>query len=353
MASLKQIAAQVGVSYTVVSKVLSGRLGQTRVSEATRESILKAAAEQDYTPNRLAVALKAGRKGAVGVFLHHFGSAGSDVVDRFLRGISSGLEQNDLQMWLRFFNTDEEFLTACDKPLRSQVDGLIVAGPFHPGLVSKLRDLIEHGTMVVSVTNDSSEIAKTLLSNVSVDYEAQGYLACRHLLEQGCRRLACLDTHKDRTVGFLRAHKEMSLPVHRKLVVKADDFSSHSGQTGARRLVESGLLFDGIVCHSDAQAFAAINELTRRGVRVPEDVKITGVDNSPLAEICQIPITSATSEMQQAALVAVESLLKKIRGESVMPVVIEPHLHVRESSVANGYENANGRGRVGKALARG
>ena len=139
MASLKRIAAELGVSYTLVSKVLSGRLGTTGVSARTREAILKRAKELDYVPNRLAVALKAGRKGAVGIFLHSIGSPGSDVSERLLRGMAEGLEQSGSRMWLRFFTTDEDFLVACDTRLKREVDGLIVAGLHHPGLMPNLE----------------------------------------------------------------------------------------------------------------------------------------------------------------------------------------------------------------------
>ncbi len=112
----KTIAAKVGgLLYRRFEGAQWAAWEQRKSVKPPAHSILKQAAELEYIPNRLAVALKASRKGAVGVLLHHFGSAGSDVVDRFLRGISSRLEQNDLQMWLRFSIPDEEFLQGCDR----------------------------------------------------------------------------------------------------------------------------------------------------------------------------------------------------------------------------------------------
>ncbi len=77
MVSLKRIAAELDVSYSLVSKVLNDRLGTTGVSPATRDAIQKKAKELNYVPNRLAVALKAGRKGVVGIFFHHMGILGA------------------------------------------------------------------------------------------------------------------------------------------------------------------------------------------------------------------------------------------------------------------------------------
>lgn len=335
MASLKRIAAELDVSYTLVSKVLSGRLGTTGVSPTTREAIIKKAKELDYVPNRLAVALKAGRKGAVGIFFHHLGSPGSDVSDRLLRGLAEGLDQSGFRMWLRFFTTDEGFVAACDARLKSEVDGLIVAGVYHSGLKEKLRELERQNVPVITLFNDDPTRGQASgTTSVQVDYVSHGYIATKHLLQQGCTRLVCFATVESRTEGFLKAHREAGLKVDPRLVMEAPGFSLVDGKETLERLLHSKVPFDGIVCQSDAQANGVINELVLRGVKIPEEVKITGVDNSPLAEDCIVPITSMTSEMRGAGLKAVELLLKRIEGEKVKSVLIEPSLYIRNSSGA-------------------
>lgn len=341
MASLKRIAAELGVSYTLVSKVLSGRLGTTGVSEKTRDSILNKAKELDYVPNRLAVALKAGRKGAVGIFLHHIGSPGSDVSDRLLQGMAEGLEQSGFRMWLRFFTTDEDFLVACDTRLKSEVDGLIVAGLHHPGLMPKFRDLERQRVPVVSIFNDLPPKSRKALTNVEINYESQGYLATRHLIAQGCRRMACFRTIDNRTEGFFRAHREARIKPDPKLVIDTQAFHVRDGKSSLAKLLALSVPFDGIVCQSDAQAIGAINELVRRGVDVPGEVKVTGIDNSPVAEDCIVPITSVTSEMRRAGLKAVETLLLKIDGLPAASSIIEPSLFVRNSSGAEPNESGD------------
>jgi DNA-binding LacI/PurR family transcriptional regulator len=122
--------------------------------------------------------------------------------------------------------------------------------------------------------------------------------------------------------------------VDQRLLISTESFLLAYGGSSLARLVESGVPFDGIVCQSDAQAIAAVNELARRNIQVPEMVKVTGIDNSPLAEACVVPITSVTSEMRTAGRRAVETLLEKIEGRPVSSVVIEPHLFLRASSGA-------------------
>ncbi|MFV0338240.1 MAG: LacI family DNA-binding transcriptional regulator [Chthoniobacterales bacterium] len=331
MASLKQIASEVGVSYTLVSKVLNDRLGTTGVSPKTRQAILKKAKELDYVPNRLAVALKAGRKGAIGIFLHHVGSPGSDLNERLLHGVADGLEKSNIRMWLRFFNTDEQFHAACDIRLKNEVDGLIVIGASHPGLIEKFNTLQRENVPVVSVFNDYLEQIEQVITNVSVNYKTQGYLAARHLLDQGCRSLACFDTHESRTAGFFKAHRDFGLEPNPHLLIPVEKFLEQNGVEGFLKLQALNIPFDGIVCASDAQAAGAINTMFQYNIKVPETIRITGVDNSPIANNCIVPITSVTSETRHAGLKAVELLLRKIEGHIVRSASIEPKLHIRKS----------------------
>lgn len=333
MASLKRIAAELDVSYTLVSKVLSGRLGTTGVSSKTREAILRKAREFNYVPNRLAVALKAGRKDAMGIFFHHMGTPGSDLSDRLLKGLAEGLSEETMRMWLRFFATDAEFAAACDTRLKSEVDGLIVAGVCHPGLKQKLRELERQNVPVVTLFNDAPEwSSEAWLTSVQVCYETHGYLPTRHLLDLGCRRLACLATVGTRTAGFVRAHQEAGIKIDRRLMIPCERFFCEDGRAAAIKLLKSKVPLEGIVCQSDSQANGVINELSLRGVRVPEDIKVTGVDNSPMAEDCIVPITSMTSEIRKAGQKAVELLLQKIEGKKVKSVLLQPELVVRVSS---------------------
>lgn len=336
MASLKRIAAELDISYTLVSKVLSGRLGTTGVSDKTRNAILKKAKELKYVPNRLAVALKAGRKGAVGIFLHQAGSPGSGIGERLLRGLSEGLDAASIRMWLLYFQKTSEFESACDARLKTEVDGLIVAGVGHPELKAQLRRLERDGVPVVSIFNDQPAV-----SDVTVNYGSHGFLATAHLLKQGCRNIACFRTVASRTAGFVRAHKEAGVKVNSRLMVDCGSFFLEDGRKALEELMARGCDFDGIVCQSDTQAIGAINSLIQRGVRVPEDVKVTGVDNSPAANDCIVPITSVTSEMRPAGSKAVEILIRKMAGESPGRVVIEPRLVVRASTVFAGEAAPN------------
>jgi LacI family transcriptional regulator len=305
-------------------------MGTTGASEQTRKAVLRKAKELDYRPNTLAVALKSGRKNAVGMFLHRMGTPGSEVVPKFLVNSAEIFSRSGHRLWLRFFESDAEFLEACDNNLKRDIDGLIVAGVMHPGLVTSLMEIVHSGLPLVAAFGKTAE--HNFRGSVNVDNEMQGFLPTIHLLERGCRRLVHFRTLESRYEGFLRAHKEMRLPVDETLVIPGEGFALEDGERSTAALIAGGRSFDGIVAASDAQASGAFRVLLSHGIRVPQDVKLTGVDNSPLAEACAVPLTSATPEMQQCGRIAAEMLLRSIAGESVEPVTLVPRLVVRASS---------------------
>lgn len=329
--SLKDIAQELGISYSLVSKVLSGKMGNTGVRPELRDTIVATASRMNYRPHPLASALKSGRKGAVGVMVHPVGEPGSGLIDNFLRGVSAGLDESGLRMWLRFFEFDSELLQHIDQRLRHDVDGLIVAGVPHPATYAMLNGLHLSGLPIVSMLE--SDIIPGV-TNVTPDRQQQGLLAARHLLAAGCTRIAHIFTQgmQLRYDGSLAAHAERGLSADPRLVCPVDGFSAASGEAAVRHWLQRDIKFDGVIAQSDSQAAGVIHELMRRGLRVPADVRVVGVDNSPLCDVCSVPITSVTAEMSRAGRLTADLLLRKLNGETTESVKITPQLVQRASA---------------------
>jgi len=332
MSSLKEIATHLGVSEVLVSRVLSNRMGTTRASEKTRQAILNYAKKVDYVPNALAVALQRGRKGAVGVFVHGIGAVGSELSLNFIETAAKILNGQGLNLWLQFFGSDDEFYRACNSKLLRKIDGLIVAGISHDNLLENLRKAEAGGLPVAAACHGS--FAEADIVNFTVDHEMQSYLTTKHLLEVGCRRIAHFRISPVRHEGYLRAHREKNIPVVGDLCVGVDGYGSKDGAEGIQRLHNSGVAFDGISAQSDAQATGALHYLVNNKVDPAEWPKITGIDNSPIArDYSPLPLTSATSEMETCARLAVEAILLKMEGHKAAAQVVPPHLVIRESTV--------------------
>ncbi|MBC8041192.1 MAG: LacI family DNA-binding transcriptional regulator [Opitutaceae bacterium] len=333
MVTLKQIAAELGVSHTLVSCVASGRMGNTRVSEATRQAILARIEEVGFQPNRLALALKGGHKGYVGVFLHKHGTYGSEMNEHFISAISDSLAERGLGLWLRFFTGQQEFLDACSNRLLKEVDGLVVAGIAHPELHDKLRTLQTKGFPIVCAF--AGWAGELDIPNVYVDAERQGWLAANHLTEIGCRRIARIHCHESRQRGFLSGLREAGVEPVPALMIPSGDFGYNDGLRCIDALVRSGEPFDGISADSDALAAASVHYLLRNGRPRETWPKIVGVDDSPIAKHCAVPLTSVSSEISERARCVVKTLFERIDGQKVGSTLIVPQLVVRESTNAS------------------
>lgn len=329
-ASLKDIAQELGVSYSLVSKVLSGRMSTTGVRNDLREAIILKAKDLNYRPNPLATALKRGRKGAVGALIHPLGEQGTELTSDFIKGLSLGLDAHGLRLWLRFFETDEEFSRQFDQRLRNELDGLIVAGIPHPSTYSQLLALHDDGLPIVTAI-EGQEIPG--IPNVTKDNVEVGRLATRHLFSSGRRHLAHFKTGPERYEGFCSAHADAGIPLDSRLVVDCQySFSYQSGLTATASLLDSGVDFDGIVAQSDHQAIAAVHELMRRGKRVPQDVAVTGVDDSPIGQTCVVPITSVSAEMETIGRKTADLLMLRLEGKPAESLSLTPRLAPRASS---------------------
>jgi len=338
--TLKGLAAELGVSHTLVSRVLSGRMGTTRVSEQTRQAILKRAKELEFQPNRLAKALKQGRKGVVGVFIHHVGTAGSDLSEHFVQSASDRLSEHGSRLWLRFFETGEDFLRACNDRLIREVDGLIVGGIAHDELTDKLAEIDRGGLPVVCAFHQRRN--QPYLPNFQVDHSQQSYLATKHLIDQGCERIAYFQCLMHRRAGFERALREAGREVDPALVVTAKLFKVIDGVQCMHWLMKRDRPFDGIVTESDAQAAGAMNVWLREHRQFENWPKIVGIDNSPIATNCIIPLTSVTAEMEATAQASVDALYAKLDGGTADSAFLPPKLVARESTMANHLTNGTG-----------
>jgi len=330
VATLKEIAADLGVSHTVVSCVASGRMGTTRVSEATRQAILARIEQVGFQPNRLALALKGGKKGYVGVFLHKHGTYGSEMNEEFITAISDSLAERSLGLWLRFFTCEKEFLQACSTRLLQEIDGLVLAGIPHPELFGKLRSLQESGLPIVCAFPQAKTAPE--IPNVGVDLEHQGWLAGNHLIECGCRRIARFHCHPSRQIGFLRSLESAGVPCHEALMRVVNGFTYEDGLIAIDELVRSDMKFDAVSADSDALASAVVHYMLRKGYSSENLPKIVGNDDSPIAQHCAVRLTSVTSEIRLRAHSVVKLLFEIGDKKNVESIAIRPKLVVREST---------------------
>lgn len=331
MASLKDIAAELNLSIPLVSKVLSGKMGTTGCSEENRQAILAKAKELGFRPNALARALREGRTGSIGVFVHPLGSPGSDLIERLLMGLSTQANVHGQRLCLSFYQTDKEFMQRFSKTARAEIDGLLITGIYHPELAGRYKEIEENGLPVVTLFRNAVKQPGGV--NAFCDDFQVGYLPTKHLLELGCRRIAHIRSLEARYQGYLKALEEHAVAEDSSLIYNAmGRFDMDSGRKAVSNWLASGTQIDGLVAESDHQAFGGVTELLAQGKRVPEDVKVFGVDDSPVCELCPVPLSSVSQQVEKVGALAADMIMARINGEEVESVLVPPALTLRAST---------------------
>lgn len=332
MPSLRDVARELDVSVSLVSKVLNDRLGTTGVRPALVETIRETAERMGYRKNFSALSLLARRQNAIAVFVHVHGAQGSGLVEKLLDGISRATGPGSQRISLEIFLDASEFREKRKNLHRGQVDGLILTGVKHPELREDLLELQRTELPVVTVYNEPID---RRIVNIGIPHAALSHAATSHLLRQGCRRILHPAVIDERTAGHRKALRDAGIRCPKELLssfAQPDGFRAPAGETSVRDALAKGIAFDGVSAQSDAQALGALNVLIRQGVRVPEDVKVIGIDNAPFAEFAIVPLSSIGQRFVDRGRLAVETLNRMVAGEKCRSVSLEPDLRIREST---------------------
>ncbi|MEU4423520.1 LacI family DNA-binding transcriptional regulator [Actinoplanes sp. NPDC024001] len=283
--TLADVARLAGVSPATVSRVIND--SSKRVNEDLRERVLAAVAQLHYVPNAHAQHVARPRKSAVGVIVH-------DVSDPYFAEITRGLQ--------RQAGAHDRLLVICnsyrepDRELQyvallraQQVHALILAGSgyhddaFTERLNAELGAYQQAGGRVAVIGRHRLVGSAVLPAN-----EDGAYALGLRLLGLGHRRVAViagprwLTTTTDRLTGFCRAADELGveLPASRVLYT---DFTRDGGAAAATELLDTEPGLTALVALNDSMAVGALAALRGRGVRVPDDISVTGFDDMPIA----------------------------------------------------------------------
>jgi LacI family transcriptional regulator len=338
-ASIKDVASRAQVAVGTVSNVLNY---PDRVTSRTRERVLAAIEDLGFVRNDAARQLRAGMSRTIGLivldvanpFFSSLARAAEDAAAGQGSAVVLGNSGHDAAREQRYLDLFEE----------QRVQGILISPT--GAVADRLESLNSRGVKVVLVDSPSDG---GRFSSVSVDDVSGGYLAVRHLLDTGRRRLAFVaGPHgfrqvRDRLSGAQRAISET--PGATLEVLTADDLTVLAGRDIGAQVVarERGQLPDGIFCANDLLALGVLQALAMIGsVRVPEDVALIGYDDIDFAASAVVPLSSIRQPTELIGRTAVELLMEELQTQQPgrRAVVFEPELVVR-ASTGNGTDTAS------------
>jgi DNA-binding LacI/PurR family transcriptional regulator len=324
--TILDVARKARVSKSLVSMVIRGEDG---VSPKNREAVLKAIEDLNYRPNVIARSLVERRTRMLGVMI-------SDLRNPFFGDVVSGIQMRAEELGYRvLFNTGdcvpklEE--AAIESLLELRADGLILAAP-------RVDDaIIERACRVLPVVVLNRDTSATCSDSVTNDNIAGASLAVEHLAGLGHTRIAHIDGGSGagasvRREGYLRAMQRLGLG-HNTLTIEGA-FTEEGGYRGAREFLKSSPLPTAIFAANDISAIGALRALEEAGLHTPTDVSVVGYDNTSLAALHQISLTSVHQFGADNGRLGVECLIERIEGKRSTPrhEVHAPTLVVRSST---------------------
>ena len=327
-ASLEAVARKAGVSTATVSRALNDF---SIVKSSTRARVMKAASELKYHPNLHASSLARGRSRTLGIIVSNMENP--FFFDIF-RTLESDAHANGYQVVVA--NTDyqsEQLVTSTRLMIGWRVAGLAA-------IVSEMdSDLIEmlNNNRIPVVFYDVGTPKKNI-TNIRVDYQKGMKKIVEYLHALGHTRMAFIGHHvtlgpiDERRKSFLETVAMFSPKPQIHVTTGADGLEG--GRQAARELLASGLSPTAIICVNDFMAVGVLRELRERGLRVPQDVSVTGFDNIRLAEFASPPLTTVHIPREQIGHIMFKNLVAdpKKPNSAGREVVIDPEFMVREST---------------------
>ncbi len=327
--SIKDIAACANVSFQTVSKVLRG---EGSVSPETRAWILAIAEELGYVPNTLARSLVSQRTGTIGVVANDFSDY---VLTQFVVGAerearrqgqcaivgSLDREGSDSQRYIRLL-------------MERRVDGILLAAP-QLERNTQVGEMLRGKLPVVSMFH----IPGISIARVGSDHQETGFIATRHLLELGHRRIGTIIGPPERRAaqsrlrGYQQALEAAGIAYSAELVEEAN-WEAEGGYQATERLLERVPALTAIFAHNDFMAIGALDALHDRGLRVPEDCAVVGCDDIPIAAYTAPSLTTVHLPFYETGEAAMRLLLEIIEHKETEPqrLLLPVHLVKRASS---------------------
>lgn len=344
MATIKDVARRSGVSTTTVSFVLNGT---GSVGADARERVLRAASELGYTPDPLARAMITRRTQSLGVLVNNVESFNSS---RMVSGIEEAARRSGYEILLALHRDEPDTALAAVRDLTARrVDAIIsvyAKADQHPDVAAALPLSGVPFVVAFYLWSDSAGngqgIPVPAIDNIVADQEQGGYLAGKHLLERGRRRIAFAggptvrNAPRKRLAGLRRAASEYDLQIPEAWQL-FDDFSVSAGERMAPLLLRpvNGEIPDAVFAGDDDIGAGLARGFRAAGKKVPGDIAIVGFNDSTVAEAVDPPLTSVRVPLWEIGARCVERAITRLQnGSDWQPetIVLPCTLTVRESA---------------------
>jgi LacI family transcriptional regulator len=332
--TIHDIAAHLNMSASTVSRALANN---SRISQKTRDLVKSVALEMNYKPNQLASNLRRGKGKMVGVIVPR-------ISRHFFSHVISGIETitNPAGYNLIICQSNESYETevkSLQTMLNNRVDGVVMSISGETRNIAHIKAAIEEKMPIVFFDRTPGGID---VDSVQNDNFTAGYEMTKHLISQGYRKIAHfagpldINIYRDRYNGYRKALDEEKIPYNENLLFE-DVITRPKGEKAAMDILESGDLPDAVFSVSDYAALGALMVFKKNGIKIPDQMGITGFANEPFTELVEPPMTTVEQFGEEIGRNAARLLIDRLEGgqhpEASRLVSFKPRIIFRGSSL--------------------
>lgn len=332
--TIYDLAKRINYSPSTISRALND---DKTISKKATKLIKEAAAEMGYRRNTLAASLRNSKTNTIGIMI-------SRINRPFIALLISGVEdfarkQGNNVIISQSDDMYENEVNNAKVLFDSRISGLIVSLAMETKDFAHFEQFVDQRIPIVFVDRVPEEFNSY---KVLIDNYAAGYKATKHLIEQGCKRIAHFagaqhrSVYKDRMNGYIDALKEHNLPVEKELIIKFKTLSFEEGHKATKKLLALNPRPDGLFSSNDTAAVSAIMYAKKNGVNIPKDLAVIGFNDDPMASIVDPALSSITHPAYQMGKIAAQRVLNHSEENYDSTVsemtILSTELVIRESS---------------------
>lgn len=322
------IARESGVSYSTVSRTLSG---YEFVKASTREKVLAAAEELGYVPNQQARSLAGGPSNLIGVLVP---TLSNGYINQILHGIDDELTKSNYNLILyttnRHLGKEAKYVATI---MNGAADGLLLVVPFISDPYLEALRKQDFPYVLIDQADQTEQSAVVNATNRQGAYEAT-----RYLIELGHRRIAFLaglpqlNSAVERFEGYKAALAEYGIPLRDEYIAQGE-FQMGVGHQTAQKLLALADTPTAIFAANDLSALGTMEALREQNLRIPEDISVIGFDDILQSSISYPKLTTVRQPLTQMGREAVIMLLKHLENPALemCQVTLETQLIIRDS----------------------
>lgn len=332
--TIYDIAKKLKISASTVSR---GLQDSPEIGKKTKKKIFETAEKMGYRVNHYARNLRQQHTRTIGVIVHELKSS-------FMTSVLAGIEKITTEAGydILIAHSSESYskeVANAKNLFNKRVDGIIASLSFETEDLDHFKPFTQKNVPIIFFDRvEQNEDFSVLI----IDNERCGYIATKHLIEQGCTKIAHVTSSLKRNVyterykGYRKALSEYKIPFDEELLM-IGDLSEEAGIEAAMKILEMNPRPDGIFVTNDFVAAVCMRTLKEHGITIPDDIAVVGFNNDAIGKLIEPTLTTINYPGEDMGAIAARTLIDHLKGVSdihqTKTLMVRSELIVRKSSL--------------------